>query len=119
MSEKVGWRLRKQGLQAKTVSLKVRFYNFKTVTRAQTTTGAFNDDDTIFKLALHLLENISLKPVRLLGVTVSNFSLGEQLSLFDAKDKAGGKLDAVLDKINRRYAPGTITKGRTLPTNPE
>ncbi len=116
MSEKVGWRLREQGFHAKTVSIKVRFHNFRTITRAHTLSYAFNDDDTIFKEALHLLEALRLEPVRLLGVTVSNFSVGAQLSLFGPGESPVGKLNETLDKINRRFAPGTITKGRTLPS---
>jgi len=68
LSEKVGWRLRQDGLHAKTVSIKVRFHNFKTLTRSHTMDLAFNDDDTIFREALHLFEQIKLEPVRLLGV---------------------------------------------------
>ena len=34
MSEKVGWRLRNQGFYARTVSIKVRFGDFKTLTRS-------------------------------------------------------------------------------------
>ncbi len=116
MSEKVGWRLREQGFYAKTVSIKVRFHNFRTITRSLTLSYAFNDDDTIFREALHLLTAVKLEPVRLLGVTTSNFSVGTQLSLFGPEEGPMGKLNETLDKINRRFAPGTISKGRTLPS---
>ncbi|MDI9440543.1 MAG: DNA polymerase IV [Bacillota bacterium] len=114
LSEKVGWRLRQDGLHAKTVSIKVRFHNFKTLTRSHTMDLAFNDDDTIFREALHLFEQIKLEPVRLLGVGVSNFTEGAQLSLFGGETDPTGKLTETLDEINRKFAPGTITKGRTL-----
>lgn len=114
MSEKVGWRLRKQSLYARTVSIKVRFEDFKTITRSHTLNFSFNDDDTIFREALHLLEQVQLRPVRLLGVTVSNLSEGAQLSLFAAEDSTASQLTEVMDSINRKFAPGTITKGRTL-----
>ncbi|HHU61294.1 MAG TPA: DNA polymerase IV, partial [Natronincola sp.] len=80
MSENVGWRLREQGFYARTVSIKVRFHNFKTITRSHSLNYSFNDDDTIFSEALQLLNDIKLQPIRLLGVTVSNFSVGSQLS---------------------------------------
>lgn len=85
MSEKVGWRLRQQGLYARTVSIKVRFGDFKTITRSHTLDYSFNDDDTIFREALHLLEQVKLKPVRLLGVSVSSLSTGAQLSCSPAR----------------------------------
>lgn len=117
MSEKVGWRLREQGLHARTVSIKVRFYDFKTITRSHTFSYSFHDDDTIFKEALHLLEQIKLQPVRLLGVTVSNFTVGAQLSLFQTEDRPAAQVNELMDAINRKFSPGAITKGRTLPTD--
>jgi DNA polymerase-4 len=115
MSEKVGWRLRNQGFYARTVSIKVRFGDFKTLTRSHTLDYSFNDDDTIFGEALHLLQQVKLKPVRLLGVSVSNLSTGAQLSLFAAEESPVSKVTEVMDAINRKYSRGTITKGRTLP----
>lgn len=115
MSENVGWRLREQGFYARTVSIKVRFHNFKTITRSHSLNYSFNDDDTIFSEALQLLNDIKLQPIRLLGVTVSNFSVGSQLSLFSSEDQPKGQVSEVMDTINRKFAPGTITKGRTLP----
>ncbi len=116
LSEKVGWRLREQDFYAKTVSIKVRFHDFRTITRSHTLPHTFNDDDTIFQQALHLLEGVKLEPVRLIGVTVSNFSQGTQLSLFSTLDQSSSQVNEVMDGINRRFAPGTITKGRTLPS---
>ncbi|HBN96457.1 MAG TPA: DNA polymerase IV [Firmicutes bacterium] len=117
MGEKVGWRLREQGLYARTVSIKVRFSDFKTITRSHTLNHSFNDDDTIFREALHLLEQIKLQPVRLLGVTVSNVSAGAQLSLFSTEDQPSSRVNELMDTINRKFSPGAITKGRTLPTD--
>ena len=114
MTEKVGWRLREKKFYAKTVSIKVRFHDFRTITRSHTLNYSFNDDDTIFSEALHLLEQIKLHPVRLLGVTVSNFQGGTQLSLFSTDDQSSSQVTELMDTINRKYSPGAITKGRTL-----
>ena len=117
MSEKVGWRLREKRLYTRTVSIKVRFHDFRTITRSHTLNYSFNDDDTIFREALHLLEQIKLQPVRLLGVTVSNFQGGAQLSLFSTDDQPSSQVNELMDIINRKFSPGAITKGRTLPTD--
>lgn len=117
MSEKVGWRLREHELYARTVSIKVRFHDFRTITRSHTLNYSFHDDDTIFREALHLLEQIKLQPVRLLGVTVSNFTVGAQLSLFSSQDQPASQVNELMDAINRKFSPGAITKGRTLPTD--
>lgn len=116
MGEKVGWRLREQGFYARTLSIKVRFSDFRTITRSHSLNYTFNDDDTIFREALHLLEQVKLEPVRLLGVTVSNFSTGAQLSLFGGESESSAQVNEVMDRINRKFAPGAIRKGRTLPT---
>lgn len=113
MAEKVGWRLRSKGLYARTVTIKVRFHNFRTITRSHTVQNPFCDDDTIYFEALHLLEKIKLEPVRLLGVSVTNFTTDLQLSLFEESDQRQ-KLSKVMDRINRQFTQGTITKGRTL-----
>jgi len=114
MSEKVGWRLRQQGLFARTVSIKVRFGDFKTITRSHTLDYSFNDDDTIFQEALHLLEQVKLRPVRLLGVAVSSLSEGAQLSLFGSEASPSSRITEVMDAINKKFSRGAITKGRTL-----
>ena len=117
MVEKVGWRLRRQGFYARTVSIKVRFYDFRTITRSHTLNHSFNDDDTIFREALHLLEQIKLQPIRLLGVTVSNFSHEAQLTLFSQDVQTADQVSELMDSINRKFSPGTITRARTLPTD--
>lgn len=111
--EDVGWRLRQHGLYARTVTLKIRYYDFKTITRSHTHETSFCDDDTIFQTAVSLLEKERLRPVRLIGVTVSNLTETAQLSLFDETENAR-KLSAVMDTINARFKRGAITKGRTL-----
>ena len=111
--EDVGWRLRRHNLYARTVTLKVRYYNFKTITRSHTHETSFCDDDTIFQTAFSLLQGVKLQPVRLLGVTVSSLSEAAQLSLFQDTETAH-RVSAVMDKINARFRRGAITKGRTL-----
>ena len=58
-------------------------------------------------------EKEPLRPVRLIGVTVSNLTETAQLSLFDETENAR-KLSEVMDTINARFKRGVITKGRTL-----
>jgi DNA polymerase-4 len=66
--------LTRKGLRAGTVTLKVRFDDFSTVTRSLTTPGGVQDAPTITTHALQLLERTeaAVRPVRLLGVSVHN-----------------------------------------------
>ena len=80
-AREVGADMREQQLFAKTVSLKIKFFDFRTITRSRTLNGYFNDDDTIIRTILELLKKTEAGTVklRLLGVTVSGF-YGDQPS---------------------------------------
>jgi len=77
MAERVGSRLRRHGLAGRTVTLKVRFPDFRTITRSATLPEAFDGSADVAGLALGLLEKVDTATgVRLLGVTVSNLLPG-------------------------------------------
>lgn len=111
--EKVGWRLRKQELFAKTITLKVRYSDFSTFTRGYTLNNPIQDDDSIYHTAIHLFKEVRLEPIRLLGVTASNLSDHQQISLFSS-DQKSSELSKVMDRINDKYDVHTLRKGRTL-----
>lgn len=117
LTEKVGWRLRHGKMYARTVTLKVRYYDFKTITRAHTLPHAIDDDDSIYNTAIHLFNTVELKPIRLIGVTVSNLTTSKQLFLFETEQR-NSKLSEVMDKVNNKFTKTAITRGRTiLPQN--
>ncbi len=74
LSESVGRRLRKDSLAGTTVQIKLRWEDFTTITRQVTLSSATNLDQEIFENALTLFkQNWPYgKPVRLIGVGVSN-----------------------------------------------
>jgi DNA polymerase-4 len=69
--ENAAW-LSRSGLAARTVAIKVRYADFKTVTRAHTLSVATDDADVLASWAVELLARTEAgaKPVRLLGVRV-------------------------------------------------
>ena len=69
-----GWLTRKQKT-ARTVTIKVRYSDFTTVTRSHSTRDAIADPDDIAARAIKLLDKTEAghRPVRLLGVSVHNF----------------------------------------------
>jgi DNA polymerase IV len=86
LAEKVGRRLRKAGLAGRTVTLKVRFASFETVTRSSTLANATDRTHDLVVVTGQLLDGLRLERarVRLLGVGVSNLGDGDaarQLSL--------------------------------------
>jgi DNA polymerase-4 len=83
-------RVEAKKLSGRTITLKVKFGDFTQITRNQSLDHYFDDEITIFQTAVTLLEKLALnneKPIRLLGITLSNFPLinqpNEQLTLFD------------------------------------
>jgi DNA polymerase IV len=71
---RVGRRLREAGLTGRTVTLKLRFADFRTITRARTLPDATDTDAELHEVAGDLLARLRLGrvPVRLVGVAVSN-----------------------------------------------
>ena len=67
--------LRKRALYARTVTVKVRYHDFVTITRSHTE-EATRDEENIVRRAIALLERTDAGrvPVRLLGVSVHNLS---------------------------------------------
>ena len=70
-----GW-LGKKGKTARTVTIKVRYSDFTTITRSQSAPEATADPDHIAARAIKLLDktDAGARPVRLLGVSVHNFA---------------------------------------------
>jgi DNA polymerase-4 len=70
-----GW-LSKQGKTARTVTIKVRYSDFTTITRSQSTPQATADPNDIATRAIKLLDKTDAghRPIRLLGVSVHNFA---------------------------------------------
>lgn len=68
-------RLQHYGLKGRTISIKIRYGDFKSITRSQSVLQPVNDYEQIIHIALQLLEGSETegKPVRLLGIHISNF----------------------------------------------
>ena len=72
--------LKKHHCEGKTVTVKVKFFDFRTITRSRTLKEYTCDAEVIFETARDLLEHTEAEriPVRLLGVAVSNFPVPEK-----------------------------------------
>lgn len=75
ISETVAARLEKHQLKGKTVTLKIKFEDFKLITRSRSFPAAINQAENMFQEAIKLLEeaNLGTAKVRLLGITLSRF----------------------------------------------
>jgi DNA polymerase IV len=118
LSEKVAGRLRRSGIQGKTVQLKIRFQDFKTYTRSYSFKSNTNLTDEIYKTTLFLLDEFDPLeiPVRLLGVGVSNLEneSGRQLSLWEFDIDKKLKVEKVMDQIQDKFGKNSISHAEGL-----
>lgn len=117
LSEQVGWRLRRHGLTARTVHLKVRYPDFHTITRAQKLAQVTDATQVIWQTADRLvttrLPGRRLE-CRLLGLGVSGLERGKpvQRTLFPETDpQRQSRLDQVADRIKDKFGGASLRRG--------
>jgi len=114
LTEEVCSSLRYRHLKGRTFTLKLRYSDFQTITRA-TTIEPTDDDSIVFKTMKELLETSYKRhlPLRLLGVRASHLVAEEQLELklFPEDQKRTDMLSAV-DKIRKKFGDDVIHVGR-------
>ena len=116
MCEKVSSRLKKKHLSAKTVTLKLKTSNFRTVTRSVTLDGTTQMAETLYQHGKFLLKpECNGLEYRLIGIGVSKFQDDQYSDLPDLLDERKGKeikTERAMDKIRDKYGAGIINKGR-------
>lgn len=126
LARDVSLRAKKQNLWGRTVTLKIKFSNMKSITRSRSG-EAVNSVKDICSIAKELLRNEKLPhTVRLIGVTISNLQDSpdekfQQLSLFDNYDgesnlvakKSRALEDAIFD-LHTKYGRNILKTGKEL-----
>jgi DNA polymerase-4 len=78
--DKIGYtvceRLRRYGLKGRTVTLKIKYHDFKIITRSHSFPEGSSDEEVIISTARELLAAVEPEgaKIRLLGISLSNFS---------------------------------------------
>lgn len=122
-AERVSADLREAGKRARTVTLKLRWDDFTTITRARTLERPVHGTAEVAAAGRALLAEVAassgLRPVRLIGLGVTNLvedalQLGFEDAL--AAQSGGGavrqdSLDRALDGIRARFGAGSVTRG--------
>ena len=118
-TEQVAWRLRRADMHGRTIQLKLRYPDFKTITRSHTLTEATQSTDALWQIVRQLFrDNWQGSPaIRLIGMGVSGLHNGEapmqQADLFAQTTSGKTKVDALTDQINARFGPSTLQRGRS------
>ncbi len=118
LAEHVGQRLRAKHLRARTISVKVRYADFRTITR-QTTVGAAVDIGTaIFALARGLFLRVARADdvYRLVGVQATALESFDyrQLPLRPAETRERRQLDEAQDQIRQRFGDAVLAPASLL-----
>ena len=123
MSDAVAARLRSSALMARTVSIKVRFGDFETISRSHTVPAATASGTELCRIAQGLMAEVEVsRGLRLLGVAATGLApeQHEQLTLDDALEQDRGdwrRADEAVDEIRRRF--GTTAIGPASLVDPE
>ncbi|MFH1837202.1 MAG: DNA polymerase IV [Candidatus Omnitrophota bacterium] len=117
LSEQVSHRLREDRLEGRTITLRIRFSDFKTYTRSETINSSTNFADVLYGTSLRKIDEFNIgfdKCVRLLGVRVSNLlGLAPGDNLFtadDFSDKKKERLHKAIDKIVNKFGDNALRR---------
>ncbi|MCE5244363.1 MAG: DNA polymerase IV [Syntrophobacteraceae bacterium] len=114
-AESVGHSLRRDGFKGKTITLKVKFADFRLITRSRTIHDPTDCTQEIFETASGLLRDLKIATrVRLIGVGVSNLCRGpRQTCLFpDAASIRHARVDRALDAVREKFGNDVLKRGR-------
>ncbi|MEZ5757270.1 MAG: DNA polymerase IV [Emcibacteraceae bacterium] len=116
LCEKLSARLKNQHLSAKTIHLKLKTANFRTVSRSVTLDVPTQMAEILYTHGKYLLKpECNGLEYRLIGIGVSNFANEEFSDLPDLLDPAKEnkiKTERAIDKIRQRFGNDIINKGR-------
>jgi len=121
LANQVARRMRREGVEGKTITLKVKYNDFVRITRSVTLHKYTNDSAEIYSNICSLLEKTAVgkRPVRLLGISLSNLAdigSGRQLSLFNHQepDEKRNELNKALDSIFEKFGDKGIRPGSLI-----
>ncbi|HEX5120574.1 MAG TPA: DNA polymerase IV [Pseudonocardiaceae bacterium] len=119
LAERTAGALRSRGLRGRTVSIKVRFADFTTITRSRTLPVATDVTQEVYRTACRLLaEQVPAGAVRLIGVRMEQLTHaaggGEQLTL-DAPERGWRDADLAADQARSRFGTAAVRPASLIP----
>ena len=115
--EEVSSRLRAEEFEARTITLKIRYADFRTLTRSSTFENPTNTTKILWQEAQAVFNKwykSSAEPLRLLGFGTSNLvqqGTGQKLLFTDPEEEKQKKIDTVSDKIREKYGEDSLKRG--------
>lgn len=126
LSDRCADRLRSQGFLARTVSVKVRSSDFRTLTRSRSLVSPTDSVREIYAVARELVSSVDLKglPVRLVGVRGEGLEARESAALqLTLEDAVAGSTDqqrladTAIDQVRLRFGRAAIKQASATTTS--
>ena len=117
MTEKATARLRERSLFAKTISIKIKFADFSSLTRSKTVPIAIDNTHDTYEVvkALYLALRNDGARIRLVGVSFSQLQEGAPVQLeLGARERGGREADTAIDRAQARFGRGSVRPGRLI-----
>jgi len=115
LTEKASARLRDKELYAKTISIKVRFADFSTITRSKTLPLPISSTQEIYQVVkdLYLALKLDRARLRLVGVSLENLreSAPPQL-LLGQREKGWREAESAIDRATERFGEVSVRPAR-------
>jgi len=117
LTEKATYRMREKDFSARTISIKVRFADFKTITRSKTVPLAISATHEVYEVVKNLFIALKLDRarIRLVGVSLDGLEDGidatEQLVLGE-RENGWRQATAAIDKASARFGQGSVRPAR-------
>jgi len=118
LTERLGRALRREGMEGRTVQVKVRYSDFETVQRSRSMGEHVDRDEAVFATARELLKTqwCRSRRVRLVGVGLADLRPVRvfQDSLFDTGAERSRRIDRCLDGLRERFGFGVVQRGPAI-----
>jgi DNA polymerase-4 len=115
LADRVGSRLRRHGVEAATISIKVRFADFTTISRSRTLPEPSAVGQRIGEAAIEMFDAIERPlPVRLVGVRAEKLRAPAGMAALWDDDEEWRRVEGALDDAVARFGTGAITRAALL-----
>ncbi len=126
LADRVASRMRGAGVSARTITVKVRYGDFDTITRALTLDEPVDTAASVLRVARSLVEGAELaRGVRLLGVHASQLGppgpvqttldLGGELAADAERSRRESAVERAVDEVRTRFGAGSVRSATLLP----
>jgi DNA polymerase-4 len=118
-AQRLSGRLRRSGLTARTITLKVRYEDFSTITRSVTTGTPTDSPRDLYRFARELLASVdSKRPIRLLGLGGSGLEPGGEPRQLDlGTDEDWVRVSDAVAEVRDRFGEHSVEPARLLGRN--